>query len=393
MRWVVLGASVLLQTCLGALYAWSTFVPALKSGYGLSGGQAGFVFGLAIAVFTAAMIYAGRLVEVHGPRPVAMTGAVLFGAGYLLASASGGLFPLLLISLGVLAGAGTGFGYVCPLATCVRWFPRHKGLVTGVAVAGFGGGATLLSGIAGRLLAQGVPVLEIFRWIGLVYGMATLAGAMALRFPEPIRREAQRLMPLRSLLRNRNLLSLAAGMFAGTFGGLLVIGNLGPIGLAARLPADDVIRSIQVFALGNAAGRIGWGWLYDRTGWVILPISLLALLGSIAALAVADSPGAFVWLAASSGFCFGACFVLYAAEVAARFGHERVGSVYPLVFLAYGFSGLTGPPMGGWIHDWTDSFLPAFAIAAAVLVLGMAAVGWGLRRASGPGAPGALADR
>jgi len=393
MRWLVLAASVLIQTCLGALYAWSAFVPALKSGHGLTGAQAGLIFGLAIAVFTVAMIFAGRLQEAHGPRPVATTGAVLFSAGYLLASLSGGSFPLLLLSLGLLVGIGTGFGYVCPLATCVRWFPQHKGLVTGVAVAGFGGGATLLSGLAGRLLAQGVPVLEIFRWIDLVYGAATLAGAMVLRFPSSIRVQTQKLMPLRRLLVNRELLSLTAGMFAGTFGGLLVVGNLGPIGLAARLPAEDVIRSIQFFALGNAAGRIGWGWLYDRSGWVILPIALLALLGSITALAAAGSPWAFVWLAASAGFCFGACFVLYAAEVASRFGHERVGSVYPLVFLAYGFSGLTGPPMGGWIHDLTGSFLPAIAIAAAILVLGMAAVCWGLRRRSAPVCPAPSAGR
>ncbi len=373
-RWVVLGASLVIQTCLGAIYAWSAFVPALKNEHGLTGGQAGFIFGLAIAVFTTAMVFAGRMQESRGPRPVAAIGAVLFGAGYLTASLSGGSYPLLLASLGVLVGVGTGFGYVCPLATCVRWFPRHKGLITGMAVAGFGGGAVLLSGVAGSLLARGVPVLEIFRLVGLAYGAAVLAGALLLSTPAPVIAGAQQFVPLRVLLASREFRAMAIGIFAGTFGGLLVVGNLGPMGLHAGLPADKAILSIQVFAIGNAAGRVGWGWLHDRFGRAVLPISLLALLSSIVALGAAESAATFVWMAAVAGFCFGACFVLYAAQVAAAFGHTRLGSIYPFIFLAYGFSGLTGPAFGGWIHDVTGGFTLAIAVTAVILALGAAAV-------------------
>jgi OFA family oxalate/formate antiporter-like MFS transporter len=85
-RWVVLAASVLLQTCLGAIYAWSAFVPSLKSAHGITGGQAGLIFGVAIAVFTTAAVFAGRMMERRGPRMVASIGAVLFGSGYLAAS-------------------------------------------------------------------------------------------------------------------------------------------------------------------------------------------------------------------------------------------------------------------------------------------------------------------
>ncbi|HSW51417.1 MAG TPA: MFS transporter [Bryobacteraceae bacterium] len=383
MRWIVLGASLVIQTCLGAVYAWSAFVPALKRDHGLTGGQAGLVFGVTIAVFTVAMVFAGRMQESRGPRPVASVGAALFGAGYLLASFSGGSFPILLASLGVLAGAGTGFGYVCPLTTSVRWFPRHKGLIAGVAVAGFGGGAVLLSGVAGSLLARGVPVLDLFRLVGLVYGAATLAGALLLRTPEPPGAAAQPLLPFRVLTASREFRSLAIGMFAGTFGGLLVVGNLGPMGLAAGLPSDMAILSIQVFALGNAAGRVGWGWLHDRVGRPALPISLLALLSAIVALAAAESAAAFVGMAGVTGFCFGACFVLYAAQVSAAFGYTRLGGIYPFIFLAYGFSGLTGPAFGGWIHDLTGGFTLAVVAAAAILALGAAAVHQAGRRRPG----------
>ncbi len=349
-------------------------MPALKKEHGLSGGQAGAIFGIAILTFTITMIFAGRIQQTRGPRPVAATGALLFGAGYLLAGLSDGSFPALLASLGLLVGTGTGFGYVCPLATCVRWFPKHKGLVTGVAVAGFGGGAILLSGIAGRFLAENVPVLEIFRWVGVWYGLAALAGALALRFPEPAHSSSEPLIPLRALLGIREFRGLAAGMFAGTFGGLLIVGNLGPIGLAKDLTDAQAVLGIQLRALGNAAGRISWGWLYDRIGRPVLPISLVALLISISSLGLSSSAAAFHAMAVLTGFCFGACFVLYAAETASIFGHQRLGSTYPFIFLAYGLSGLIGPALGGWINDQTGSFKPAIMVTALIILVGTAIV-------------------
>lgn len=138
-----------------------------------------------------------------------------------------------------------------------------------------------------------------------------------------------------------------------------------------------------MFAASNAAGRIGWGWLHDRFGRPALPISLLALLGAIVALAASGSAAAFVGVAAVAGFCFGACFVLSAAQVSAAFGHGRLGSIYPFIFLASGFSGLTGPALGGWIQDLTRGFTLAIVAAAAILVLGAAAVHQAGRR--GPG--------
>lgn len=383
MRWVVLAASVVLQTCLGAIYAWSAFVPSLKGAHGITGGQAGLIFGVAIAVFTTAAVFAGRMMERRGPRLVASIGAVVFGSGYLAASYTGGSFGWLLVSLGLLVGLGTGFGYVCPLATCVRWFPRHKGLITGVAVAGFGGGAILLSGLAGHWLSGGMPVLEAFRLVGSIYGTAALAAALLLRVPQAAGASLQSLMPVRVLLASREFRALAVGMFAGTFGGLLVVGNLGPMGLAAGLPSKSAILAVQVFAAGNAAGRIGWGWLYDRFGRIVLPVSLLAILAAILALSAAETSSWFLALAAAAGFCFGACFVVYAAQTAGAFGAARLAGVYPIIFLAYGFAGLTGPSIGGAVADRTGSFDGAVALACVILALGALAV-W---RAGRGGAP------
>jgi len=91
-------------------------------------------------VFAVVMIFAGRWQDRVGPRLVALTGGLVLAAGYALAGFAGPSFPAVLLSIGVVGGAGIGLGYVCPIAACVKWFPDLKGAITGLAVAGFGGG-------------------------------------------------------------------------------------------------------------------------------------------------------------------------------------------------------------------------------------------------------------
>jgi OFA family oxalate/formate antiporter-like MFS transporter len=177
---LVLIASVAMMLCLGGIYGWSVFVTPLRLQYGLTATQTQVIFGAAIAVFTATMVLAGRLLERVGPAPVAAVGGALFGGGYLLASASDGSFWLILPGVGLLSGAGTGCCYVSALSSCVRWFPSVRGLVTGVAVAGFGGGAIALTLIAARALELSGDVLTLFRLIGLAYGGVVVLSALML---------------------------------------------------------------------------------------------------------------------------------------------------------------------------------------------------------------------
>ncbi len=385
MRYVVLTASIVLQVCLGGLYAWSAFVPALRAAHGLSTAQTQFIFGVLIATFTVVMVAAGRLQERFGPRPVAMVGGVLFGAGYLAAGFSDGSFLSLTACIGLLAGAGTGFCYVCPLAACVRWFPSHKGLVTGLAVAGFGGGAVLLASWADALLARGLDVLAVFRWIGLTYGAAILAAACALSVPARRFGGARRRGPTAAaLFRDRVFWALALGMFAGTFAGLLVVGNLKPMAAAAGVAPWWAALAIGAFAVGNATGRITWGFLADRLGSRAIPLSLAFLVAAtLCLLGVRRWDLAFAGGAMLVGFGFGACFVVYAAHVASRYGPDRVGTVYPPVFLAYGLAGIVGPAAGGFLLDLTGTPLAGLVLSAAVAAVGATAARRLLRPSAG----------
>lgn len=182
-RYLILVVVVLIQLCIGGIYAWSNLARSLTDDYGLMEWQAQLIFGFNIAAFALMMLFAGPLLDRRGPKLPVLIGGCLFAVGLLLASFSQGDFPLLLMGYGVIAGAGIGFIYLCPISVAVRWFPRRKGLVTGVAVAGFGGGAIVLSSAIEGLLGAGLSPLDIFLWMGIIYGVVILVSGMVLANP------------------------------------------------------------------------------------------------------------------------------------------------------------------------------------------------------------------
>ncbi|MFW5858835.1 MAG: MFS transporter [Planctomycetota bacterium] len=372
MRYLVLVGAIVIQICLGGLYAWSVFVEPLKRDHSLSVAQTQLIFGCLIATFTISMVFAGKLLPRLGPRLLAVLSGALFTAGYLVAAASGGAFPLLFLGIAVLSGIATGFGYVVPLTTCMRWFPHHRGLITGIAMAGFGGGAVLLSNVAKVLLGGGLDVLQLFGWVGLVYGGAILLAALAMRAPAPT--PDPRSAPATAivvLLKEPFFIALCVGMFCGTFAGLLVIGNLKPLLLSYGVSETAATLSISAFAVGNFAGRITWGWAADRYDTGIIPVTLGALAAALALLHfAAHTQAGATGIALAIGFGFGACFVIYAAQVARRYGADRVGSTYPFVFLAYGVAGIAGPPLGGWLYDSSGGYAMAIGVSIALVLAG-----------------------
>jgi OFA family oxalate/formate antiporter-like MFS transporter len=366
-----------MQMVLGGIYAWSEFVPLLKSGYGLTTSQCGLIFGATIAVFTSVMIPAGRFMQRRGARLTATIGALLFAAGYVMASLSRGDFLLLLISLSLVTGAGIGFGYICPLTVAMQWFPDKKGLVTGVSVAGFGAGAILLSVVAEYLLVtRGMDVMHVFRFIGLGCGLVALGSALFLREPPSGSRSGTQRTSVRRMqvptgaLTSRNFLLLCLGMFCGTFAGLLVVGNLKPMALSLGLGSSTATVAISVFALGNAMGRIGWGQVHDRFGSRLTIFLSQAFLGLSMLLFLLPPAPVFVLTAVLlTGIGFGGCFVVYASSVVDMFGIQFFPRLYPICFLWYGLAALIGPPLGGVMADATGSYgLPVIMSALLVLI-------------------------
>jgi MFS transporter, OFA family, oxalate/formate antiporter len=390
-RYLILMAALVIQVILGGVYAWGVFVPPLQSIYGLAPWQTQAIYGANVGGFTLAMVLGGRLMEKLGPRLITTVGGVLYAAGWLMAGCSGGRFVVLGLGVGLVMGTGIAFGYVSLLTTCVKWFPRQKGLVAGLTMAGFGSGAILLSLAAEEFLRGGMDVLTFFRWLAVVGGVAVVVSAQVLSVPRGTPTPApEHLTAFRSLVRKRSYWALVVGLMAGTFGGQLVAGNLKVIGLSQGLGEWWATIPISAFAAGSATGRIAWGWFHDRLGRntvpaaLVLQASAILLLRGCGLLGGAGLVGPLFCLSAAMvGFSYGANFVLYAAEVAHAFGVHSVSRVYPLVFLFYALSGTTGPLVGGWVYQISSSYTTSLVLASALAALG-AAVHAGLRGKAQP---------
>ncbi len=180
-RWILALAGVFMQMALGAVYAWSVFRIPLNQTYGWTVSQVTVAFELAILVLGFAAFAGGLWMRRTGPRRVAIVAAVLYGLGTALAGTSHTL-PMLYLTYGVIAGAGLGLGYIVPVATLVRWFPDKRGLITGIAVAGFGAGALITAPIAQRLISS-VGVSGTFMILGIAYFAIIMLAATVMKNP------------------------------------------------------------------------------------------------------------------------------------------------------------------------------------------------------------------
>src|SRR6201998_839119 len=181
-RWMIATAGVFLQIALGAVYAWSVFRIPLARQFGWSIPEVTLTFTISIFVLGVSAFFGGLWLNRRGPRIVALTGGVLYGLGVFLASFSDHGLWWLYLSYGVIGGIGLGFSYIVPVAVLVKWFPDRRGLITGIAVGGFGAGALVTAPVATRLI-QSVGVLQTFAYLGIVFLVVTVAAGYFMQNP------------------------------------------------------------------------------------------------------------------------------------------------------------------------------------------------------------------
>src|ERR1700726_1559700 len=176
-RWLIATAGVFFQIALGAVYAWSVFRVPLAKQFGWSISEVTLTFTISIFVLGFAAFFGGLWMNRKGPRVVALTGGVLYGLGVFLASFSANNLWWLYLSYGFIGGLGLGFGYIVPVAVLVKWFPDQRGLITGIAVGGFGAGALITAPVAARLI-QSFGVLHTFAYLGVAFLIVTVVGGL-----------------------------------------------------------------------------------------------------------------------------------------------------------------------------------------------------------------------
>jgi OFA family oxalate/formate antiporter-like MFS transporter len=363
-RWLIAAAGVLLQLALGAVYAWSVFAKALQnkeSAFALTKAQAALPFSVTIGMIFLGTYIGGRIQDSKGPRIVALTGGVIYSVGVLLASLASGHSQLwlLILGYGVIAGFGLGLGYIVPVAMLQKWFPDRRGLITGIAVGGFGFGAVLTSPIAQRLVDHYARIpTRAFLWLGIGYLVMTLVGASFFRNPPqgyqvpgwtpatsgPVIVSGRDYTPAEALRTPRWYLLAAILTLNVTAGiGLISVASSAAVDIAGYSTAAAATFT-GIMGLFNGGGRIFWGWLSERIGRMTAFIGMLGIQGiCFLILPHASAPAMFAVLGALVYLCYGGGFGTMPATAGDYFGLRNAGAIYGLMIIGWSLGGVVGP--------------------------------------------------
>ena len=183
-RWMVPPAALAVHLCIGQAYAFSVFNNPLSRIVGITASAPddwklttlGWIFSLAIVFLGLSAAFGGKWLEKVGPRLTMFVAACCFGGGFLISALGVSLHQIWLVYLGygVIGGIGLGLGYVSPVSTLIKWFPDRRGMATGMAIMGFGGGAMIGAPLSIALMdhyktVTSVGVMEAFIVMGCVY--------------------------------------------------------------------------------------------------------------------------------------------------------------------------------------------------------------------------------
>ena len=405
-RWLIPPAAVAIHLCVGSVYAWSVFnkpIEALHPAW--PRGAAAYTFSVAIVLLGLSAAFGGTWLERHGPRRAATVAALLFGGGLMLGSvgvAQGWLW-LLYLGYGVVGGAGLGLAYVSPVSALIKWFPDRRGLATGMAVLGFGGGALIAAPLKERLIgAYGVS--DTLLILGGAYLVIMLGAAQLLRRPAPgwtpdgwtapVGVGASDLtMPM--AVRTRQFWLLWGMLFINVTAGIAILAQASPLmqDMFRRTP-EQAAAMLSVIAGFNAFGRIFWAtlsdWIGRRAVFMLFFAVQAVLFAAIPGMGAAGQWGLFQVAVVVIFTMYGGGFATIPAFLADMFGARNVGAVHGVILTAWSAAGVAGPILITRVREAEIAALSAGASLVHIydltmyLMAGLLGVGFALAASMRP---------
>jgi len=384
-RWWIAVAAIVMQLCLGTVYAWSVFKKPLMASHGWSETATQLTFMICIGMIGLSAAFGGILVDKKGPRFVATIGGLLFGVGTLLAGLADqtGNIWLLYLGFGLVAGLGNGFGYVTPIATLIRWFPDKRGMVTGLAVMGFGAGAFFMGQIGPRMVLS-LGVAKTFYIWGAIFLVLVTATAQFYKNPPkgwlpagftPSAKSTSSAdsFTFSQAIHTRQWWMLWGMLFLNISAGLGLLSQLSPM-------AQDVIKKtvsdpaklavaggviLSIASIFNGLGRLFWAWLSDSIGRKYVFLIMFATQAVLyLVLPEVSQATLFTIIACYLLACYGGGFATMPAFAADSFGPANIGRVYGVMLTAWGAAGVVGPLVFAQLKGI------ALYVAAGLLILG-----------------------
>ena len=413
-RWLVPPAALAIHLSIGQAYAFSVFKLPLTKVLGVSASAPGdwkqtelaWIFTLAIVFLGLSAAVFGRWLEHAGPRKSGVVAACCWGLGFFISAVGIRTHQIWLLYLGygVLGGCGLGLGYITPVSTLIKWFPDRRGMATGMAIMGFGGGAMIASPLSQMLLDHyksptSVGVAQTFVTLGAIYLVAMLSGAFLFRVPAPGWKPAgwePSVATNRSLITGRHVhvdqairtvpfYLLWAVLFLNVTAGIGILEQASPMiqeMFKGAVKASAAAGFVGLLSLFNMAGRFGWSSLSDRIGrkatygifFTLGPLLYVTLpyAGRIGSVTL------FVACAALILTMYGGGFATIPAYLSDLFGTQYVGAIHGRLLTAWSAAGVAGPVLVNYIREYQlERGIPAaqaynvtMYLMAALLVIG-----------------------
>jgi len=384
-RWMFVVLGMIINMCLGAVYAYSVFKKPLEELFKISATQGNLPFMIFIAVFAVFTFFAGRFIDKFGPRKVMMTGGVVVGIGWILTYFASGI-GMVILTYGIVGGAGVGIVYGGPVSVATRWFPDRKGLAVGLSLLGFGASAFVTAPLAKTLIASyGGNPLPTFAIMGVAFLIVTVLLSMPMRFPKPgwvpagwtppKAAAGSKSLALGQMFSTSSFYGLWICYTFGTTAGLMAIGISASVGKEViGLDTGTAAFLVSIFAVFNGIGRPIFGALTDKITpkYSAILSFILILIASIMML-TADKGSVGLYAVAFCVFwlCLGGWLAIGPAATATFFGLEGYAQKYGLVFSAYGLGAIIGGIISGMAKDTFGSYIKAFYPTAVLAVFGI----------------------
>lgn len=356
-----LGAGMLLSLINGTLYAWSVFVLPLEELTGWTRAQTSFTFTLVILFFSIGMVSGGFLLARLGPRLTALLGGAMLAAGLTGAAHASDLWHLYL-AYGVVAGYGIGMANIVPSAVCLRWFPRHSGLICGILALCLAAGTFLFGSIVATHLIASSGLRHALRALSLIVLLCVGTAARFLRYPPAtaaMEEQGPQVSP-RAMLLDPKFRSIWLWALGIQIGGLMIAGHLVPYAVENGVAAESAALSVGIYALGNGAGRLVFGWLFDKAGVrpALYATATTALFGVMGLALLPGAAGLFASVLCAAA-AYGGTVPLFSALIVRFFGtrwlHTNIGFSTTSLMVA----SLIGPTLGSQAHRLTGVYTAA----------------------------------
>lgn len=414
-RWLVPPTALALHLCIGQAYAFSVFKLPLTKVLGVTASAPGdwtqtqlaWTFTLAIVFLGLSAATFGKWLERVGPRKSGVTAAVCWGSGFLIAALAIKLHQLWLLYLGygIIGGCGLGLGYITPVSTLIKWFPDRRGMATGLAIMGFGGGAMIASPLSQMLMehyksATSVGVFETFLTLGVVYFAVMLVGAFGIRVPPTDWKPAGWVPPaaaaktsgfhvkIADAVRTPQFYCLWAVLFLNVTAGIGILEQAAPMiqeMFSGTVTASAASGFVGLLSLFNMGGRFFWSSMSDKLGRK-LTYAIFFALGALLYFLLphagaAGSVTLFVMGCAVILTMYGGGFATIPAYLADMFGTQFVGAIHGRLLTAWSAAGVAGPVLVNYIRQAQidsgvaprDAYTVTLYVMAGLLAVGFVA--------------------